>query len=275
VQAVGRDRADRWQYLYHPAQVVRRERAKQRRLVQFIRALPEMRKRVPRDLAQSGLSRERVLAGVLTILGTCFLRPGSEEYLDQNGSHGIATLQRRHVSVRGATVTFDFVGKARKRQQYELRNRALARLIRELLAYRGEVFKFQNGEGRMVDVRRKHINAYIKEVMGESFSAKDFRTWAANLLCASALARMAPDSEATPRDRKRQITAAIREVAEQLGNTPAVCRTSYVFDSLLDGYQKGRVASAYIRDPQVLTRGHPRSVKQSERALLSLLQRAA
>ena len=275
VQAVGRDAAGRWQYRYHERQAVRRERIKQERLVRFIRALPVMRRRVAKDLATPGIPREKVLAGILTILATCFLRPGSEDYVDQNGSYGIATLTRRHVTVTGDRVRFDFVGKAGKRHQREIHDRRLAQLVRQLLAYPGEVFKFRNDEGKLRDVKRKHINAYIKEVMGEPFSAKDFRTWAANLLCASTLARLAPESTPSGRARRRDITAAIKEVASHLGNTPAVCRASYVFGAVLRGYERGRVVKAYLASHDALTRGQRASVERSEKALLELLAHAA
>jgi DNA topoisomerase-1 len=213
-----------------------------------------------------------VLAGIFAILASCFLRPGSEDYADQNGSFGVATLRRRHVTVKGDRVRFDFEGKAGKRQQHEIRDRRVARLVRELLRYPGEVFKFENGDQQMVDVRRKHINLYIKEVMGAPFSAKDFRTWAANLLCASALARLAPRCEPTRRARSRQVAIALREVAAHLGNTPAVCRASYVFDTVFRSWERGRVVSDYIEKVEPLGDGRLRALERSERALLGLLR---
>lgn len=272
VQAVGRDAAGRWQYLYHRRHVARRERDKQRRLMRFLLALPAMRQAVSRDLARPGLPRERVLAAILTVLGTCFLRSGGEEYADQNGSYGIATLQRRHVSVQKDRVSFDFAGKSRRRQQHELRNRRVATVVRSLLKHPGEVFKFRTSEGALVDVRQHHINEYIREVMGERFSAKDFRTWAANLLCACVLARAAAERGATPRERKRQVTAAVREVSQYLGNTPAVCRASYIFDCVLAGYEEGRVIRSACEPPAALFTGSLRRLERTERALVSLLR---
>ena len=270
VQAVGKDAAGRWQYRYHASQVARRERAKRERLIRFIAALPRMRRAVRRDLDQKGLPRTKVLAGVLRILATCFLRPGSEEYASQNGSYGIATLKPRHVAVRGDRVRFDFEGKSGKRQVREVRDRHLATLTRALLRYPGEVFKFAGERGAMVDVRREHINAYIKEVMGERFSAKDFRTWAGTLLCACALAR----DGAKPKSRteaKRRVTAAVREVAEHLGNTPAVCRASYVFPAVIRRFEQGRVLEDSIDGVEALVDGSPRALERCERALLGLL----
>src|SRR5204862_5389251 len=182
----------RWQYLYHESQIKRRERKKFERLLKFAQALPEMRKTVARDLRKSDLGRERVMAAILRILSTCFMRPGSEVYASEHGSYGIATLRRKHLKVKGELVEFDFPGKSGVRQQRQLRDGQVARVIRATLKLPGyNVFKYENGEGKIVAVTRRHVNEYIKEVMGGSFSAKDFRTWAGTLVCACALAREA------------------------------------------------------------------------------------
>jgi DNA topoisomerase-1 len=275
VQAVGLDAAGRWQYLYHRAQIARREERKVARLIRFVDALPTMRRVVNRDLAQPGIAREKVLAGILKILATCFLRPGSEVYADENGSFGIATLRRRHVTVSGDVVRFDFEGKSGRRQQREIRDRRLARLVRELLRHPGEVFKYRDESGAIRDVKRRHINEYIKQVMGARFSAKDFRTWAANLLCASALARSVSEDVANERARKKSIAAAVREVAEHLGNTPAVCRASYVFSAVIRCYEKGRVIKVSFSGAEALVKERHRAVARSERALVALLRRSA
>jgi len=272
VQAVGKDRAGRWQYLYHEFQTVRRERRKRDRLVRFIAALPRMRRRVTHDLERRGIPREKVLAGILRILATCFLRPGSKEYADENGSYGITTLRRQHVKVRGDRTLFDFRGKSGRRHQRELRDPTIARLVRELLRYRGEVFKFRSEAGGIVDVQSGHINAYIKETMGEEFSAKDFRTWAGSLLCACALARLGVAEGGSRTARKRMVTAAIREVAEHLGNTPAVCRSSYVFPAVIRSYEEGRVIQHSFDGWAELLNGNLRRVERSETALLELLR---
>lgn len=274
VQAVGRDKAGRWQYRYHEKQVLRRDRAKRERLVRFIAALPRMRRAVARDLSLRGLKREKVLAGILRILSTCFLRPGSEEYASQNGSYGIATLKPRHVSVRGDRIRFDFEGKSGRRQVRELRDRRLASLVRALLRHPGEVFKFES-DGAMVDVRREHINAYIKDVMGERFSAKDFRTWAGTLLCACALARGSNEKASSRTEAKRRVAAAVREVSEHLGNTPAVCRASYVVPEVIRRFERGRVLEDKIEGVDELVTGSPRALERCERALLDLLTAAS
>jgi len=275
VQAMGVDRAGRWQYLYHASREARREREKFDRLVLFAQALPVMRRAVARDLALPGLPREKVLACVLRILSSCFLRPGSQVYAEENGSYGIATLREKHVRVRGDLVQFDFPGKSGKAQHRELRDRRVARIVAELAKVRGEVFKYRNGEGEWVDIRRRHINQYIKEIMGDRFSAKDFRTWAGTLICACALARAGFDAAETRASRKRKVVAAIRETAEQLGNTPAICRSSYINPAVVSGYERGRVIERYFENVEELVERRAPGLHGSEKALLQLLKTKA
>ena len=273
LQAIGRDAAGRWQYLYHEAQRARRDREKFERLLHFADVLPGMRRTVAAHLALPGLPREKVMACILRILSTCFLRPGSQVYAEENGSYGIATLKRRHVTVRGDLVQFDFPGKWGKKQHREMRDRRVARIVRELAKGPGEVFKYRNGEGKWVDVRRRHINDYIKEVMGEAFSAKDFRTWAGTLVCACALARAGADEEDSRTARKRKVVAAVKETARMLGNTPAICRTSYIYPAVVRQFERGRVIDSCFRDVGELVRR--RSLHASERALVKMLQKAS
>jgi DNA topoisomerase I len=276
VQAVGRDAAGRWQYLYHENHTKLQELRKFERISKFALALPKMRATIRRHLRQPGLGRERVLAAVLRILSTCYMRPGSEVYASEHGSYGIATLRRKHVTVKGDLIEFDFPGKSGVRQQRQLRDRQVARVIRATLKLPGfNVFKFQNESGDVVSVTRQHINDYIKEVMGESFSAKDFRTWAGTLVCACALARNG-DEMAVPASVtgiKRKIVAAIKETAEVLGNTPAVCRSSYVCPEILQSFEKGRIIDSCSTSIESLVtfRGH--GLHKAERALLRFLRR--
>lgn len=271
IQAVGQDKAGRWQYLYHPRAVEQRERRKYRRLAAFIRRLPHLRDRVSRDLARQDYGRERVLAGILRILSICFLRPGSEEYASENGSFGIATLRSRHVSVRRDVVRLSFKGKSRIRHVYELKDRRVASLVRALLKAGGaRVFTFQDETGAWKEVRRQHINAYIKEAMGSAFSAKDFRTWAGTLSCACALARIGRESGDSPGTIKRKVAEAVRETAETLGNTPAVSRSSYISPCVIRAFETGRV----IRHPVLVSnlatsRGR---LHRCERSLLRVLE---
>lgn len=276
VQAVGRDAAGRWQYRYHESAVARRETKKARRLLHFAQALPLMRRAIASDLARPDLPRERVLAGILRILSNCLLRPGSDAYAQENGSFGVSTLRRRHVALRGDSIAFDFTGKSGQRQKRELKDRRVARLVRQLLATPGrDVFKFVAEDGSVVDVKNRHINEYIKEVMGERFSAKDFRTWAGTLICACALARAGSEEGETRSARRRKMVAAIRETANHLGNTVAVCRASYINRSVLTGYEKGRVIERHFRQLEDLVARRAPGLHASEKALLRLLKKDA
>jgi DNA topoisomerase I len=273
VQAIGKDAAGRWQYLYHDSHVRLRERKKFLRLIRFAESLPTLRTVVARDLRKEGLTRERVLAGILRILSMNFLRPGSEIYANENGSYGIATLRPRHVTLKGQTIKFSFRGKSGVEHESELQDRQLAILMRELLRYSNRrVFKYENGDGKLVDVRAKHINDYIREVMGRRFSAKDFRTWAGTLVCACALARdLTTDYD--KRSTQRKIVAAVNETAQALRNTPAVCRSAYICPAVLSAFEKGTTINKYFDSLEKLityrgTRLHP-----AEKSLLRLLKK--
>ncbi len=270
LQAVGRDKKGRWQYRYSEGAVRVREQKKYDRLVAFGRALPRMRKAVDRDMRLPGLPREKLMACILRILSTCFMRPGSEAYAKENGSFGIATLQNRHASVQGDMVRFHYRGKAGKEQINELRDRRVARIVRELKKVPGkDLFQYVAEDGTVVNIRRRHINEYIKEVMGERFSAKDFRTWAGTLIAACALARLDEEEIEGRTDRRKMIVAAVKETAAQLGNTPAVCKASYIWPSVLHSFEKGTVLKTYFKtmEEQIAARSHG-----AERALLELLK---
>ena len=274
VQAVGRDAAGRWQYLYHETHVRRREREKFQRIIKFANALPFMRRAVKRDLRKPGLAKERVLAGIVRILSKAFVRPGSEVYASENGSYGVATLRPRHVSVKGSTVTFRFRGKSGVMHETRIEDRQVARLIRQLLKSQNRrVFKYKNGDDKLVDVKAQTINAYIHDVMGTSFSAKDFRTWSGTLLCACSLARRRNEDPEHERSVKRMVIAAIKETARALGNTPAVCRSSYICPAVIEAFEKNKTITDYFNGLEQL--GSTRSAKlhPAEKALLRLLKK--
>jgi len=274
VQVIGKDAAGRWQYLYHASHTRAQELRKFQRITKFAQAIPELRKTVARHLRQPGLTRERVLAAILRILSTCYMRPGSEVYANENGSYGIATLRRKHVNVKGDLIEFDFPGKSGVRQQRQLRDRQVARVIRATMKLPGfNVFKYQNGDGNPTKVTRRHINEYIKEVMGANFSAKDFRTWAGTLVCACALARVDDENPEKKTARKKKIVAAIKETAEVLGNTPAVCRSSYVCPEIINSYEKGQVIDNCSGKLEDLISYRGRGLQDAEQSLLKFLKR--
>ena len=274
LQAVGRDKKGRWQYRYGDGAVLERERRKYGKLVAFGQALPRLRREIDRRLALPDMPRERVLGCILRILSSCFMRPGSEVYAKENGSFGIATLHNRHVAVQGDVVRFDYAGKSRKRQVRELRDRRVARIVRELKKVRrGQLFKFRNGEGTLVKVTRRMINEDIKELMGDRFSAKDFRTWAGTMICANLLARLHAESVEGVTDRRKLATAAVKRTAEQLGNTPAVCKSSYIWPSILSSAYQGEFLEPCFPTVEDLITCRTRKRSECEAALLELLRK--
>ena len=273
LQAVGKDKAGRWQYRYSDQAVRERETRKYDRLMAFAKAIAGLQKPIERDLSLPGLPREKVMACLMRILSTCFLRPGSEVYAKENGSFGIVTLQNRHVQVQGDTVRFDYNGKSGQRQQRELKDRRVARTIRELKALPGkEVFQYLAEDGQRVKVSRQALNGYIKAAMGDRFSARDFRTWAGTMICANVLARMKTEMTPGRTDRRRLLTAAVKETALRLGNTPAVCKSSYIWPSVLSSFYVGHVLDPHFKSVDELIACTTRRRAQCEKALLVLLK---
>lgn len=276
VQAIGRDAAGRLQSLYHANHVRRQGARKFRRLIKFGEALPKLRTIVASHIKQPGLGRERVMAAMLRILSTCFLRPGSQVCASENGSFGLATLRTRHVKVRGDVVEFDFSGKSGVQQQHQLKDPQVSKIVRSLLKQPSrEIFKYQNGDREFVNVTRHHINDYIREVMGERFSAKDFRTWAGTLVCACALARLGAEIGEKSASRKRKVVEAINETADILGNTPAVCRSSYICPEIINSFENGQMIGSYFNTLHELITYRGRKLHSAEKSLLAFMRRRA
>jgi DNA topoisomerase I len=240
IQAVGRDARGRKQYRYHPRWRETRDETKYARMLAFARALPRIRARVATDLRRHGLPREKVLATVVRLLETTLMRVGNEEYARANKSFGLTTLRDRHVDVDGAAVRFEFRGKGGKEHAVGVRDPRVARIVRHLQDLPGqELFQYLDEDGTRRTVDSGDVNAYLREISGEDFTAKDFRTWAGTVLCALALAEIGlGDSE---RATRRNITRAIGRVAERLGNTPAISRKCYVHPGVLEAYQQGAI----------------------------------
>jgi DNA topoisomerase-1 len=271
LQAIGRDRAGRWQYRYSPVQTRLREGRKRRRLAAFLSALPGVRARVARDLRQPGLSREKVLAGLVQILLRGALRPGSSEYARSNGTFGLATLRPRHATVTGATVVFRYPGKGGKVQEHRIEDPRVARLVRRLLRRPGRrLFRWQDENGAWLEARRRSLNDYLREASGGPFTAKDFRTWAGTLLGACALAEAGIPSPPTRRAIRSGVMAAMRATAAALGNTPAVCRASYVSARVVEAYERGRVVGTPLAVEALLS-ASPRTLARLERSVRRLL----
>src|SRR6185436_14592273 len=223
--AVGLDKKGRTQYLYHPRFRAQREEAKFKRVVEFGESLPALRRRVRADLNGDGdLGRTRVLASMVRLIDQGFFRIGNEKSAKSESTYGLSTILGSHVKVNEDVVLFDYVGKWRKKHKRAVRDRDVASVVSQLKDTRGkELFKFQQN-GKQLDVKDRHVNEYIQSIIGRDFTAKDFRTWAGTLLCSIALAMQ--EQGTSKAERKRRIRKAITATAAQLGNTPAVCRSS-------------------------------------------------
>lgn len=274
VQATGFDKAGRKQYLYHPDYRAAQEQAKYDRLIRFAEKLPDLRAAMAEHLDKDELDRERVSAIALRLIDIGWFRVGSERYARESRTYGITTLTKRHVSVRGHRVTLTFRGKHGIRVRSTLVDEELAAAMKELLAVKGpRVFEYE-WEGALHDLTSKRLNDYVKIYLGSEFTSKDFRTWGGTLTAATAFAERArrhgfPE---TPTDEKRSVTAVMRRVADQLGNTPAVCRASYVSPAVVEQYLEGRTLEDFRPSHLRVVGARSTGLEPEERALLGLLR---
>jgi DNA topoisomerase-1 len=265
IQATGRDQRGRKQYIYHPAWRAHRDETKYGRMAEFGRALPRLRQRVDHDLARHGLPREKVLAAVVRIMDETAIRVGNDEYADANKSFGLTTLRKRHVAeLTSVGAVFEFRGKSGKQHRTGIHDRRLAGVIRRCEELPGQrLFQFLDHDGHRHAIGSDDVNAYIREATGGDFTAKDFRTWSGTLHCAQALAQAgAAENKGA---EKRIMAACVKQVAGVLGNTPAVCRSSYIHPKVFELYGAGALAHRLARP----------SVRQAEKALLEVLDEGA
>ncbi|HEX3070645.1 MAG TPA: DNA topoisomerase IB [Thermoanaerobaculia bacterium] len=269
LQAVGLDKKGRTQYLYHSRFRAQREEEKFKRVVEFGEALPALRRRVRADLKHAELDREHVLASIVRLIDQGFFRVGNDKSAKSEATYGLTTIRAKHVKVEGSVISFDYVGKWRKSQKRAIEDAEVALVIEKLRKLREpELFAFIDN-GKAHDVKDRHVNDYIQSIIGASFTAKDFRTWAGTLLCSIALAMQGQGASKT--ERKRKIKNAVQATSEQLGNTPAVCRASYICPRLLDEYMEGKPFET-LRKKQ---KGSPVvriGMSKEERALLKFLR---
>jgi len=271
LQATGRDARRRKQYRYHPRWREVRDEVKYGKLIAFAQALPRIRHRTDVDLRKSGLQREKVLAAVVRLLEKTLIRVGNEEYARDNGSVGLTTMREKHATVTGTTVRFEFRGKSGVEHAIDLRDARLARILkacRDLPGY--ELFQYVDEDGRRQAIDSADVNEYLREISGEDFTAKDFRTWAGTVLAATALAEVATFSSNT--EAKRNIVQAIETVAKKLGNTKAVCRKCYIHPAILDAYMDGATIGTIKSRAIRLARSRP-SLSAEEAAVVGLLER--
>ncbi|MGO4511104.1 DNA topoisomerase IB [Bradyrhizobium sp. 2TAF36] len=238
IQATGIDARGRKQYRYHPKWRELRDQNKYEHIIQFAAALPTLRERIAADMKRDGLPREKVLATIVSLLEKTLIRVGNAEYAEKNKSYGLTTMRRKHVAVDRGVLRFDFTGKSGKQWKLRVEDKRIAAIVKRCAEIPGhELFKYLDDDGQPRTVYSGDVNAYIKDITGEDFSAKDFRTWAGTVLAALALAELKKyDSQA---EAKRNVVAAIERVSKQLGNTPAICRKCYVHPEVLNAYMSG------------------------------------
>jgi DNA topoisomerase IB len=246
LQATGRDARRRKQYRYHPEWSAVRGDGKFERIVAFGKALPQLRRRLRRDLAKPGFPRDKVLAMVVTIMAETLVRVGNPEYARDNRSFGLTTLRNRHVDfMRGGRVRFRFNGKGGQLYDVEVNDRRLVKLIRQCQQLPGQaLFQYRDDDGHVVPVDSGDVNDYLREAMGDAFTAKDFRTWGGTLAAFQRLAATEPPPVASERALAQLQNEVIKAVAQALGNTPAVCRKAYIDPAVFEAWRRGELLRA-------------------------------
>jgi DNA topoisomerase-1 len=248
LQAVGRDARGRLQYRYHPDWTTFRDRVKFDHLPAFANALPSVRKRIDADLALPGVPRDKVLATVVELLQTTLIRVGNEEYARDNGAYGLTTFRNRHAKVSGSEIAFVFTGKSGITHEVRARDRRVAKVLRECQEIRGQrLFQYLDDDGAPTPVHSHDVNDYLREIADADITAKDFRTWVATVATASALGPLDPPT--SQKDEKAIVKAVIEEVAADLGNTPTVCRASYVHPRVLETFPTGQLHDVWSSTP--------------------------
>lgn len=273
LQATGRDEAGRKQYIYHPDWLESRAESKYSSLTDFAAQLPSLRRRLRRDLAASdGVPDHRtVTAAVIGLLDRSLIRIGNRRYAVDNDSYGLTTLEERHVEVSGAELQFHFRGKSGQEHDISIRNRSLARVVKSCLELPGQdLFRYEAPDGTVRTVTSEDVNAWLHEVLGDSHSTKDFRTWAGTVLTAERLARAQP-GDISGRQLKRELTAAIRTAAGRLGNTLAVCRSSYVHPAVTRTWLDGSFPELWESALAESRAGRPAELRVAEAATLNFL----
>jgi DNA topoisomerase I len=271
VQAIGYDSASRLQYLYHPTYRERKEREKFERILRFSEVLPRMRHTTSAHLRRKKLDREKVLATMTRLMNAAYFRVGDERYARKNRTYGIATLRRKHLRVEGDTMVFDYTGKWGQVQRKVVTDARLRRIVEECAALPGyEIFKYLDESGEVRDAKARDLNAYVKEVMGEEFTPKDFRTWAGTLFAAVKLAELGATEDLE--QAEKNVLEAVDDVAQKLGNTRDIARASYISPRVIDHYMEGSVIAYYGELIEEIV-AQQEGLTEGEEALLELLNK--
>jgi DNA topoisomerase-1 len=272
VQAVGYDSVGRLQYVYSPKYRERKEREKFERILRFADHLPKMRKTTSNHLRRKHLDREKVLACMTRLVNAAYFRIGDERYAKKNKTYGIATLRRKHLTINGDGMIFEYRGKWGQMQRKCVADARLREIVEECAALPGyEIFKYYDEDGEIKDVKSRDLNAYIKEVMGSEFSTKDFRTWAGTLIAAIKLAELGAAED--EKLANKNVLQAVDAVAERLGNTRDIARSSYVSPRVVEHYLEGSVIARQAEQLEEVILAEQGDLTGEEQALLELLQR--
>ncbi|HEY2082246.1 MAG TPA: DNA topoisomerase IB [Verrucomicrobiae bacterium] len=271
LQATGRDDRGRKQFRYHPRWREIRDETKYARMIVFARTLPKIRRRIKKDMSLHGLPRNKILATVARLLEVSLIRVGNDEYARENDSFGLTTMRNRHVDVNGSALRFHFRGKAGKWHNVDIHDRRIAKIVERCQDLPGqELFQFVDDDGARHDVRSEDVNDYLREISGQDFTAKDFRTWAGTVLAAMALREF--EKFDTKAQAKKNVVAAIEAVAKKLGNTPAVCKKCYIHPHVLDSYLDGTLVETLKQRAEKAISRSLRGLPAEEAAVLGLLQ---
>jgi DNA topoisomerase-1 len=271
IQATGRDAKGRKQYRYHPRFREVRDGTKYEHMMAFAQALPAIRTKLKEHMALHGLPREKVLATVVHLLESTLIRVGNDDYVKQNKSYGLTTLQDQHVKVDGAALRFRFKGKSGKTWSLQVKDRRIAKIVKACQDLPGqELFQYIDEDGVQRDVTSADVNAYLKEITGTEITAKDFRTWAGTVLAALALKEF--ETFDTQARAKKNVRAAIESVSAKLGNTPTICRKCYIHPEIMSSYVEGSLLLEIKQEVEAELREDLAGLKPEEAAVLSLLE---
>lgn len=268
----GRDDKDRKQYIYHPKHTERQNSKKFDRIIDFADQLEHMRRVTGQHLRKRKLNREKVMATMLRLLESAFFRPGSETYSKENATYGLTTLRSKHLTIEGDEIIFKYNGKSGQDQEKHIIDKKLAKIVQEIDDIPGyEIFKYLDEDNNIIDVKSDDLNAYIHEVMGEEFSAKDFRTWAGTMIAAIALDELGVVNKKDQKLLDQNIKEAVNRVSERLGNTPSVARGSYIDPRVIDDYTNGRTLQYFEKEINLLLK-KAENLSKEEIGVLCLLR---
>jgi DNA topoisomerase-1 len=273
IQATGYDVKGRKQYIYNPKFRKQKDQEKFDRIIRFADQLETMRRVTGQHLRKRKPTREKVLAAMVRLLDSAFFRPGNENYSKENESYGLTTLRSKHLEINGDEMVFSYKGKSGQFQEKHIVDAKLAKIVQELDELPGyEIFKYIDENETIIDVKSQDLNQYIREVMGEEFSAKDFRTWAGTVIAAMSLDEMGALEEVDQKKLQKNIRQAVVAVSEKLGNTPAIARSSYIDPRIIENYTEGNTLKVFEKEVNKLLKSN-NNLSVEELGVLCLLKR--